>query len=433
MRRRPLAHFCVRALVGACLFALGGPARADSPYTWAAGPPSDPNWFMLGVWYQSYSTTRLNEYQSIGLTNYICPTTPTNTNLSNLRSRGMKVMTTYSSGLLSLSNAGVIDGWIQMDEPDNAQADPNYTDPNHRVWGPCVNPNVIIARYNTWKAADPNRPVYLGLGQGVCWPYSQPYYGRGSGSTWAQYPLYCQGADIVTFDVYPYNARSTDPPYQNPWYVAVGVDRLRAWTNYEKPIWVHIETTHISGSGRGGPKPYQTKAEVWMALIHGAAGIDYFSHSWVDGFHEDGIFSTDPNVVDPNMPGMLAVLNAQIKSLAPQLYTADKSHVLDCNLPVNWCLREYDGQTWLFAVGMRDSNAAAYRNYQFQLADMPASIQAEVLGEGRSVTLVNGAFQDDFSNLAVHLYRIPVPEPGTAALLVGGAAWLLRWRLRRRA
>ena len=109
--------------------------------------------------HQSYSTTRLNEYQSIGLTNYICPDLPTNTNLSDLRSRGMKLSTDFNSSLLTLSNQGVIDGWNQMDEPDNAQSDANTGG-----YGPCVDPNVIIARYNAMKAADPNRPVYLGLG-----------------------------------------------------------------------------------------------------------------------------------------------------------------------------------------------------------------------------------------------------------------------------
>ena len=57
MPRVPFAFWAAMALAG--LAALSNPpaARAQSPYTWKAGPPADPNWFMLGVWYQSYSTT----------------------------------------------------------------------------------------------------------------------------------------------------------------------------------------------------------------------------------------------------------------------------------------------------------------------------------------------------------------------------------------
>ncbi len=422
-----LRYSLLPAVACAMLAALLAPppcfAQPKSPYIWPGGPPNDPNWIMIGVWYQSYSTTRLNQYQSIGLTSYICPTTPTSTDLANLRNRGFKLFTDQKSSLLTITNGGTIAGWNQVDEPDNAQLDPNYS---QTVYGPCIDPNIIVARYNAMKAADPNRPVYLGLGQGVCWPITQQYYGRGSGATWSQYPIYCQGGDIICFDVYPYNARTTDPTYRNPWYVAVGVDRLRSWTNYSKPIWVHIETTNIRGNG--GPRAYQTKAEVWMALVHGAVGIDYFAHSWYPTFKEDAIFSTDPNTVDPNMPGMLAQLNAQIKSLAPILYEPAAAGYLDPNGAVNWVLKDYQGYRYLFAVAMREANNVSYT---FTVPGVPLGATGEVLFEDRSAKLTNGSFSDDFSRLAVHLYRFAVPEPASAALLAGGLAWFLR-RGRRR-
>jgi len=69
------------------------------------------------------------------------------------------------------------------------------------------------------------------------------------------------------------------------------VDRLRSWTNYQKPVWVHIETTNISGGG--APTPQQTRAETWMALIHGATGIDYFCHSFYPSENDDALLD-DP-------------------------------------------------------------------------------------------------------------------------------------------
>ena len=91
---------------------------------------------------------------------------------------------------------------------------------------------------------------------------------------------------------------------------------------------------------------------------------------------------------------------------------------------MNCSVREYDGKTYLLAVAMRDSNSPV--PYTFHLAGLPGAVTAEVLDEGRSVTLTNGTFTDDFSHLGVHLYVIP--EPCTAALLAAGAAWLLRRR-----
>jgi hypothetical protein len=47
-----------------------------------------------------------------------------------------------------------------VDEPDNAQAEGSG-------YGPCIDPSVIVAQYNTWHNADPTRPVFLSFGQGV--------------------------------------------------------------------------------------------------------------------------------------------------------------------------------------------------------------------------------------------------------------------------
>ena len=61
------------------------------------------------------------------------------------------------------SSSKLLFGYNQMDEPDNAQADPNHKG----QYLPCVSPNVTLARYNAWKRKDPSRPVFQGLGQGV--------------------------------------------------------------------------------------------------------------------------------------------------------------------------------------------------------------------------------------------------------------------------
>ena len=74
------------------------------------------------------------------------------------------------------------------------------------------------------------------------------------------YPMYEMGADIVAFDIYPVN--NTDATTGgNLWFVAQGVDRLRMWANYAKPVWNWIETTGIDDPAHA-PTPSQVRTEV---------------------------------------------------------------------------------------------------------------------------------------------------------------------------
>src|SRR4029079_18762417 len=96
----------------------------------------------------------------------------------------------------SLTN--IMLGWTQQDEPDNAQAN------NSDGYDPCIAPRAIVSNYNSYKAADSrHRPVYLNFGRGVA---DVNWVGRGTctGNT-AMYAQYAQGADIVSFDIYPVN------------------------------------------------------------------------------------------------------------------------------------------------------------------------------------------------------------------------------------
>jgi hypothetical protein len=402
MSHRPYLSAGVGILLLALFLSSAISVQAADPYTWKAGPSNDPNWFPIAVWDQWY-TGRAQEWAGVGVNMFVGGSSPTSGDQSKLTQYHQKaVLGSYDGNFLG---SNLVIGWNQMDEPDNAQSD------GHGGYGPCVDPNVIIARYNTMKAADPNRPVFLGLGQGVCYPWNSPYIGRGSGSNWAQYQQYVKGGDIIDFDVYPYNDVGQSP-YQNPWYIATGIDRLKMWTNNAKPIWMTIETDAISGGGIM-PKPYQTKGEVWIALVHGAAGIQFFSQCWYPNGtwnREDGTFSPDPNFVDPNMPGALKTLTAQIQSYAPLLYSTTVGGFQDPNFNVNNMDKVSGFTTTVFSVAMRDANNLTG---SVTLSNMPGSLTATVLEEGRTVPVVNGVITDDYSKLALHIYQLSMPEAAT--------------------
>jgi len=70
--------------------------------------------------------------------------------------------------------------------------------------------------------------------------------------------------------------------------------------------------------------------------------------------------------------------------------------------PVDTMLKRNAGATYLFAVEMRSGTTKA----TFTLRDFPKSAKAEVIGESRTVDVKDGVFADDFSDYAVHLYKL---------------------------
>ena len=305
---------------------------------------------------------------------------------------------------LSSAHNNLIKAWMHQDEPDNAQG--GTQDP--------VPVAQIIQRYNEMKSNDSSRPVYLNLGQGVA---CDDWYGRGNRTNHPEdYAEYSRGADILSFDVYPMNVfprPSSDAPWfrafhnavaQNPWYVAKGVDSLRKWTGYSKPVCVWIETTNINGDTRYALTPSIVKSEVWMALIHGARGIGYFCHQFSPTFIEAGLLASS------QMREGVADINARITSLAPILNTQSVANgVLTVTdnpaVPVDVMVKRFKGHTYLFAVAMRPGTTTA----AFTLRDFTGSSTLEVIGENRNLNAIDGLFRDEFSDYEVHIYKIANP------------------------
>lgn len=207
------------------------------------------------------------------------------------------------------------------------------------------------------------------------------------------YAEYAKAADVLAYDIYPVNEGA---PLE---IVATGVDNLRKWSDYKKPVLMDIEASNFNDTTM--PTAAQIKSEVWMALVHGAAGIDYFCHQFEPTFVEDACVST------PALRTALAGINAQVKSLATALNTPSVGNGVtvtssDTNTPVDVMLKRSNGATYLLTAEMRSGTTTA----TFTLRDFPASATAEVLGEGRSIPVESGAFQDSYSQHGVHLYRI---------------------------
>jgi hypothetical protein len=358
---------------------------------WTNGPSSNPNYFPIAVWLQSASNAP--GYRAIGVNTYIgLSQGTTNAELAALKTDGMQTICDPDGDWQTHLADPTIDGWrIPQDEPDNAQP------ADGGGYGPCIDPSAIVAEYDSQIAADPTRPEFLNLGQGVAYV---DYPGRGcacAGMT-DMYPQYAAGADILSFDIYPVN--NTDPTTGgNLWYVATGVDNLRQWASFKKPVWNWIETTGFNDPSHT-PTPAQIKTEVWMSIIHGSLGIGYFCHIFSPCFIEAGLLSIPAN------SAAVKAIDAQIESLAPVLNTPSLANGAtvsssDSMVPVDIMVKRYQGQFYVLAVAMRPGSTMA----TFSLRAV-GSATATVLGESRTIPVSGGNFTDSFASYDVHLYQI---------------------------
>ncbi len=376
-------------------------ASGSSPYSrWSNGPSTDPNFFPIGVWLQS--PDHAQEFKNIGVNMFIGYFGDVDqTSLSVLASAQMPLVPTQNSVGLTSPQRSWIQGWDQVDEPDNAQSN------GSGGFGPCISPSTLVADYNAIKANDTNRPVFLNFGQGAS---NINYIGRGScaGNT-AYYAQAMQGGDIISFDIYPvadYNGQLELVPN--------GIDNLKTWSNNTKIIWNFIEAAAINGGAV--PTANQERAEVWMSLIHGSQGIMYFVDQFSPTFREDGIFNS------PTLVQAVTNIDAQVTSLAPVLNSPTIPNDVQVasnptSMPVDLMEKNYAGSVYVFAVAMRNSSAQAV----FTVPGIQTGT-VTVIGENRQIMITNGQFQDSFSAYAVHLYQFsegsnsaPAPPTGLTA------------------
>ncbi len=363
---------------------------------WENGPPSDPSYFPIAVWLQDPSNAK--RYQEVGINLYVgLWKGPTEEQLATLKAAGMRVICEPNAVGMAHQDDSTIVGWMHGDEPDNAQP---VVDPKtgKRGYGPPVPPARIVDAYRKLREQDPSRPILLNLGQGVA---NDQWVGRGPEGKPEDYLTYVKGGDIISFDVYPVAGLNRPDSEDYLWYVAKGVDRLAKWTNNQKFLWNCIECTHIDNP-QAKASPHQVRAEVWMSLVHGSTGLIYFVHQFQPKFNEHALLD------DPEMFEAVKAINGQIHDLAPILNSRSFPDMLtvrtsESDVPIHAMVKQHEGLTYVFAVGMRNAPARA----TFTLRDLPEeTARAEVLGENRTVTVRDGVFEDDFAAYDVHLYRL---------------------------
>lgn len=386
---RSLVFTIMATMLAAMPHTVTGAESIAAREIWSNGPSTDPEFFPIGVWLQAPSLA--SRYREAGVNLYVgLWDGPTENQLATLRKSGMQVICAQNSVALRHLDDSAIVGWLQADEPDNAQ---------RQIWGYWneIPPDEIVDRYRVMRSRDPTRPILLNLGQGVA---NDEWTGRAADKS--DYAHYLQGADIVSFDVYPVAGIDKEDGGKYLWYLARGIERLYRWGKDEKPVWSMIETTGIE-SGKA-PTPQQVESEVWMALIHGARGIVYFAHEWVPEFNDARLLD------DREMLTTVTRINRQIHSLAPVL-NSDARIAVDIEseeplIPVSAIGKRHGDDIYLFSIPLRYGKTRAV----FKIPGMKGKAIAEVIGENRYIEVVDGVFEDRFGNFEVHRYRMTL-EP----------------------
>jgi hypothetical protein len=374
-------------VAGALAVAAASWTSVDAASPYPNGFPADSSFFPIGVWLQSPHNAR--EFRAIGINTLVgLWQGPTEQQLAELVGEDMFVIAGQNEIGLASPQRQLIKAWLQPDEPDNAQR------ATLGRFNPCTPADEVARRSRDMKVRDPTRPVMINFGRGVA---DTNWHGRGTCTgDQGYYDVAIDGADILSFDIYPVGS-DTPSVKGHLEYVARGVSNLTSRSHPGQVVWAFIETTALDPARP--IRPAELRAEAWMAIIHGARGLVYFVHEWTNGFREDGIFR------HPEIVAAVGRLNETIRSLAEVLNdgTAARDVVVSTSGPLATMMRLHKGSLYIMAVAMSDRAVTA----RFTIADGGTS-SATVLDEDRSIGIAQGAFKDEFTGYAAHLYRVPI-------------------------
>jgi hypothetical protein len=289
--------------------------------------------------------------------NESCPGVSPGAQLSRLRGNGLAVL---PIGARTTRGARLV-GWTYPDEPDN------------NGWTPAS-----LAKTHPYRRGNNDGLVTFVTTTGRFFRSTQVPLARYSG--------FARLADMAGFDLYPLNACQADlASIYNAQQMFV---KLAGST----PTFQWIETGPIRPSYCGGftMTPDQLNAEVWLAVIGGARGIGYFTHTWTPDHH-----SFD---VAPALQDAMGQTNRLLAAVKPGLLGTTVASAAD-SPAVKVVARVGGGRTYVFSINTLATPNKAQISVP-QLRDGPA----QVLGEARTVAVLNHSLVDNYAGLRVHVY-----------------------------
>lgn len=380
---------------------------------WANSFPTDPSFFPIGVWAESFSNDqvterRIDDYARIGINVFAEPYGMPDATANYIQS---KSMFTIGDGLHEAAQ-------LTTDEPDLRGCNdeigvvtldqwPAGIGQCMGLWGPNngpVSPASLQAWSDLLRRNDSSRPVYnqftkaprAGLG------VYKPDMGR---TECEDYNVdantareYFASSDIISYDWYVQVDEWTPVACRNIAMQGDAVRNTRLLSDYAKPVWPFIGLTNLSNDNRYKPTPANLNAEVWTSIVAGARGIQYFQHNF------STVGETSRVLLDARytpIRDQITATNARIKSLAPVINAPYADGLTTASGAVDTMSKAYGGQFYVFVTSRQSASQTA----TFNVAGL-GNGTVEVVDEGRSIPASGGQFTDTFADQnAVHIYR----------------------------
>ncbi len=192
--------------------------------------------------------------------------------------------------------------------------------------------------------------------------------------------------DVPGFDLYPLNHCDQD--------LSSVADAQRQFSALAggRPTFQWIETGPIEPTYCGGFEmtPQQLGAETWLAIVGGARGIGFFTHTWSP---EHKAFD-----VSPALRAAIQRTSTAIAALQPGLTGRTVSSSSNSGA-VRVLARVSGAKTYVFAVNATNAPVQAQLNVP-SLGNSPLGL----FGENRSRMAANGQFEDSFGPYGIHIY-----------------------------
>ncbi|UCH34152.1 MAG: hypothetical protein JSV65_16665 [Armatimonadota bacterium] len=254
--------------------------------------------------------------------------------------------------------------WYLCDEPD----------------GQGIPPERLIEAYNFVKELDPYHPITMVF----CIP--------------ARAPEYVSGMDIMMADPYPI-------PHGSVTVVAEWADQLNRAVGYGMPLWI-VPQAFGGGEGwRREPTAREERAMTYLALVHGATGIQYFIRRPPIG-----------NPISPSLWSECRRLALEAQELTPVLLSTEPAPAVTTEVEsVHVAAWRWRGSVYVIAV-----NAAVEPVTAALAIEEDLSGEAEVLFEGRRVAVTDGGLHDMIDGFGTRVYRVEVEAPAEAIAVAPG-------------
>lgn len=377
---------------------------------WDAALPSGPEFFPIGVWFESVvSQSDVDTDVAAGINTYVALTADSDVSL--IEDNGLHAIPQYEEWVNQLGpdNESGINGWTLYDEVD-------------MVEGPGTGFDTLAA-ITAGLPRDDGRLRYNNYGKGVLFWQSDDDAAR----------FVNDYQDVVSADAYWFTDPNICGPSEGGALLSGGeplttescrlaanygttIDRVRDLDGRDGrrvPVWAFIEVGHpFSEEDAPTIRPAEVRAAVWSSIVHGARGVIYFNHSFGgECFSYHAL--REPCYAD--VRSAVTETNAQITRLAPVLNSWTVDGFVTVEGAVDTLVKYQDGTFWVFATSRSpDPQSAVFR---LSCVD-DASVVVD--GEDRTTTLSDGRFSDDFADgNAVHVYRIDAGSDAAASCGIG--------------